>query len=61
MAAMLFHTMNNLSFFISPTLETELGGLYLLILNIVFVAEIIAMWGPKTLVRKTNEGLKNLS
>jgi len=30
--------MNNLSFFIFPTLETALGGLYLLILDVVFAA-----------------------
>lgn len=52
LAAMLFHTMNNLSFFIFPTLETELGGLYLLILNIVFIAAIVSIWGPKKLVRR---------
>ena len=52
LAVMLFHTMNNLSFFMFPTLETALGGLYLLILNIVFTAAIIVIWGPKTLTRK---------
>jgi membrane protease YdiL (CAAX protease family) len=51
LAAMLFHTMNNLSFFIFPTLETILGGLYLLILNVVFATAILIIWGPKTLVR----------
>jgi len=55
LAAMLFHTMNNLSFFIFPTLATALGGLYLLILNVVFVATVLIIWGPKTLVRETNE------
>ncbi|MEM3357083.1 MAG: CPBP family intramembrane glutamic endopeptidase [Candidatus Bathyarchaeia archaeon] len=55
LAAMLFHTMNNLSFFIFPTLETTLGGLYLLILNIAFVIAVLTVWGPKTLVRKTNK------
>jgi len=53
LATMLFHTMNNLSFLVFPTLETTLGGLYLLILNIVFVAVILTIWGTKTLVRKT--------
>jgi membrane protease YdiL (CAAX protease family) len=55
LAAMLFHTMNNLSFFIFPTLETTLGGLYLLILNVVFVTAILIIWGPKTLVRETKK------
>ena len=53
LATMLFHAMNNLSFFIFPTLATALGGLYLLILNIVFVVAILIMYGPKTLVRET--------
>lgn len=52
LAVMLFHTMNNLSFFMFPTLETTLGGLYLLVLNIIFVTAILIIWGPKTLVRK---------
>lgn len=52
-AVMLFHTMNNLSFFIFPTLETSLGGLYLLILNVVVVVAVLAIWGPRTLVRRT--------
>lgn len=51
-AAMLFHTMNNLSFFLFPTLKTTLGGLYLLILNVIVVLVILAIWGPKMLVRK---------
>jgi len=45
LAAMLFHTMNNLSFFIFPTLETILGGLYLLILNVAFAVTILIIWG----------------
>jgi len=51
MAAMLFHTMNNLSFLIFPTLETELGGLYLLILNVAIAAAITLAWGPGRLSR----------
>ncbi|MEM3403732.1 MAG: type II CAAX endopeptidase family protein [Nitrososphaeria archaeon] len=53
LAVMLFHTMNNLSFFIYPTLETALGGLYLLILNLVLVVTVLTIWGPKTLTRQT--------
>jgi membrane protease YdiL (CAAX protease family) len=51
LAVMLFHTMNNLSFFIFPTLETTTGGLYLLILNVLSTITILIIWGPKTLVR----------
>lgn len=51
-ATMLFHTMNNLSFYMFPTLETELGGLYLLILDIFSVAIIVTVFGHKKLVYK---------
>jgi membrane protease YdiL (CAAX protease family) len=52
LAVMLFHTMNNLSFFIFPTLETTLRGLYLLILNIAIAVAVLIIYGPKTLVRE---------
>ena len=52
LAVMLFHTMNNLSFFVFPTLETSYGGLYLLVLNVVLAAAILMAWGPKTLTRR---------
>jgi membrane protease YdiL (CAAX protease family) len=54
LATMLFHTMNNLSLVIFPT-GTTLSGLYLLILNVAFVAAVLIIWGPKTLVRKKSE------
>jgi len=47
LAVMLLHTMNNLSFFVFPTLETTLGGLYLLVLNIIFVTAILIIWDLK--------------
>jgi membrane protease YdiL (CAAX protease family) len=52
LAVMLFHTMNNLSFFIFPTLETTLRGLYLLILNIAIAVAVLIIYEPKTLVRE---------
>jgi len=55
LAVMLFHTMNNLSFFMFPTLETALGRLYLLILNVAVVTTVLAIWGQKTLTRKAGE------
>ncbi|MEM2893985.1 MAG: type II CAAX endopeptidase family protein [Candidatus Bathyarchaeia archaeon] len=55
LAVMLFHTMNNLSFFIFPTLETKLGGLYLLILNIATASTVTIVFGPKTLVRQVEK------
>ncbi|MBC7090476.1 MAG: CPBP family intramembrane metalloprotease [Nitrososphaeria archaeon] len=52
-AMILFHTMNNLSFLIFPTVETELGGLYLLIINIVSVAAVVIVFGYKKLVYRS--------
>ncbi|MCS7094419.1 MAG: CPBP family intramembrane metalloprotease [Thaumarchaeota archaeon] len=40
LAAMLFHTMNNITFVIIPTLQTTFGGLYLLITSVVVAAAI---------------------
>ncbi|MEM3381667.1 MAG: type II CAAX endopeptidase family protein [Candidatus Bathyarchaeia archaeon] len=53
LAAMLFHTMSNLSHFMFPSLETELGGLYSLILTFIAVILVLTIWGPKRMVRKT--------
>ncbi|MEM3828478.1 MAG: type II CAAX endopeptidase family protein [Conexivisphaerales archaeon] len=55
LAVTLFHTTNNPSFLIFPTLETILGGFYLLILNVGFVIAVLIMWGPRTLVHKGSE------
>ncbi|GAB4308115.1 MAG: type II CAAX endopeptidase family protein [Methanobacteriaceae archaeon] len=49
MAALIFHTMNNLAFFIFPIMETSMGGLYLLVINIVVVLSVIIIWGPVNL------------
>lgn len=54
LAAMIFHTMNNLSFLMFPTLEVPLGGLYLLIINIIVVIGIVAFYGPERLNRQAN-------
>ncbi|MEM2122200.1 MAG: type II CAAX endopeptidase family protein [Candidatus Bathyarchaeia archaeon] len=54
LAVMLFHAMNNLSFFIFPTLETVHGGLYLLILDFALVLVVLKVWGSRTLVREIN-------
>lgn len=55
LAVMLFHTMNNLSFFIFPTLQTMLGGLYLIVLNIIIASAVLAIWGPKTLTHERKQ------
>jgi len=56
LATMLFHTMINLSFFMFPTLETVLGGLYLLILSVLAAAVIVAIFGPRTLMIGVEKG-----
>jgi membrane protease YdiL (CAAX protease family) len=50
LATMLFHTMINLSFFMFPTLETVLGGLYLLVMSLLVALAVVAVFGPKNLV-----------
>lgn len=47
MSVMIYHTMNNLAYLIFPTLETETGGLYLLILNVLAVAVLLKLYGLK--------------
>ncbi len=56
MATMLFHTMINLSFFMFPTLETVLGGLYLLILSVLAAVVVVAVFGPRTLMTGVGKG-----
>ncbi|MEM4657564.1 MAG: type II CAAX endopeptidase family protein [Candidatus Methanosuratincola sp.] len=51
LAVMIYHTMNNLAYLIFPTLETETGGLYLLILNVLAVAVVLKLYGAKKMVR----------
>ncbi|MEM4164350.1 MAG: type II CAAX endopeptidase family protein [Nitrososphaerales archaeon] len=52
LVAMLFHTTSNLSHFIFPTLETEFGGLYSIILTLIAVVVVLAIYGPKRMSRK---------
>lgn len=55
-ATLIFHTMLNLStFVIFPIFETELGGLYDLILIIISVIVVLIIWGPKRMARETNK------
>lgn len=41
-----------------PTLETTLGSLYLLVLNVAVVLAILVIWEPQTLIRKERKMLK---
>jgi len=52
LAAMLFHTMGNLSHFMLPTLQTDLGSLYYLIILLITAIAVLTVWGPKNLVRQ---------
>lgn len=47
MAALLFHTMFNLSHYLFPTLGSDRASLYLFILLFVCVAVVLLVWGPR--------------
>ncbi|MEM4560917.1 MAG: CPBP family intramembrane glutamic endopeptidase [Candidatus Caldarchaeum sp.] len=53
LAVMLFHTMNNISLAVIPTLQATLGGLYLLVINVVLVFGVVLVYGPRTLRKET--------
>lgn len=54
LAALLFHTMLNLSHFMMfPTLKMDFGSLYYLILALtIVVIVVLIIWGPKRMVRE---------
>lgn len=52
LAALIFHTTISFSWVLFPTLETDLGSLYYLILLILASISITIIWGPKRLVRE---------
>ena len=52
LAALIFHTTISFSWVLFPFIETELGGLYYLILLLVAPLIITIIWGPKRLVRE---------
>ncbi len=56
LAALVFHTMFNYSMQMFPALETEMGGLFYLVFFIATVVAVLAIWGPRRMVRgfKTN-------
>jgi membrane protease YdiL (CAAX protease family) len=56
--AMIFHTSNNLSALMFPLNQTLLGNAYYTILLETVVVIIIAVYGPKNLIRETNMQLK---
>ncbi|MGF3498285.1 MAG: CPBP family intramembrane glutamic endopeptidase [Candidatus Methanosuratincola sp.] len=61
LAVMIYHTMNNLAYLIFPTLETETGGRYLLILNVLAVAIVLGLYGTKRMVRKGGAEIRHES
>ncbi|HAU30860.1 MAG: Uncharacterized protein XD78_0680 [Desulfotomaculum sp. 46_296] len=52
LAVLIFHTMFNLSHYVFPALETELGSLYAIILPLIVVIIVVTIWGPKRMVRE---------
>lgn len=53
LAALIFHTMGNLSHFIFPTLSTKFGGLISLILNLLVIIIIIIVFGAKRMSKNS--------
>ena len=51
LAALLFHTMFNLSHYLFPTLGSDRASLYLFGLLFIGVIVILIIWGPKRMVR----------
>lgn len=51
LAALLFHTMFNLSHYTFPTLGSDRASLVLFILLFMAVAIVLIIWGPKKMVR----------
>ncbi|MFC1786529.1 type II CAAX prenyl endopeptidase Rce1 family protein [Halobacteriota archaeon] len=59
LVALVFHAMFNYSAQIFPALETQQGGLFYLILFIAIVIAVVAIAGPKRLVRE--KSIKTIS
>ncbi len=56
LAALLFHTMFNLSHYLFPTLGSDRASLLLFLLLFITVAIVLAIWGPKRMVREGYSG-----
>jgi len=55
LVALVFHAMFILATQMFPALATQQGGLFVLILFIATVIAVVAIWGPKRLVRETKK------
>jgi len=51
-AALLFHTMFNLSHYLFPTLGSDRGSLFLFGMLFIAVTVVLVVWGPKRMVRE---------
>jgi hypothetical protein len=51
-AALLFHTMFNLSHYLFPTLGSDRASLLLFLFLFVAIGLVLAIWGPKRMVRR---------
>ena len=55
LVALIFHAMFNYSAQMFPALETQQGPLFYLIFLIATVIAVVAIWGPKRMVRETKK------
>jgi membrane protease YdiL (CAAX protease family) len=55
LAALLFHTMFNLSHYLFPTLGSDRATQYFFLLLFVAVGVVLVIWGPKRMVRERHK------
>ena len=55
LAAMLFHTMFNLSHYLFPTLGSDRATQYLFLLLFLAVGVVLVIWGPERMVRERHK------
>ena len=55
LAALLFHTMFNLSHYLFPTLGSDRGSQFLFLFLFVAVGVVLVIWGPKRMVRERHK------
>lgn len=59
LVALIFHAMFILATQMFPALTTQQGGLFFLILLIATVIAVVAIWGPRRMVRKEKQKIEN--
>ena len=61
LVALIFHAMFILSTHMFPALATQQGGLFFLILFTATAVAVLAIWGPRRMVRKEGKGASLLA